>query len=163
MTVNRVHLVGNLGADPESRTTGNGTVVANLRLATSSRRKDGDEWVEHTEWHRVVCFGRTAESVCSYLTKGRQVYVEGELRTNKWTDRDGNERHKTEVVADRVEFVGQRDSGDEAAPSGRGGRQGGEDRSRQQDSRQGGQRGGSGYRGSYGGHGDAGGKDDIPF
>ena len=110
MTVNRVTLIGNLGADPEARTTTTGTQVANLRLATTTRRKDAatGEWVEHTEWHRVVCFGRTAENVVSYLTKGRQIYVEGELRTNKWQDREGNDRYTTEVIGQHVRFLGTR-------------------------------------------------------
>ena len=119
MTVNRAILIGNLGADPESRTANNGNLVANLRLATSSRRKDpaSGEWVEHTEWHRVVCFGRTAETVCSYLSKGRQIFVEGEIRTNKWQDRDGNDRYTTEIVANQIRFLGGRQDG---PPSPRG-------------------------------------------
>tara|TARA_Y100000310_G_scaffold344772_1_gene459380 strand:+ start:3391 stop:3879 length:489 start_codon:yes stop_codon:yes gene_type:complete len=162
--MNKVILCGHLGADPELRSTTSGTAVCNLRIATNSRIKGPDgEWTDHTEWHSVVVWQAQAETCAKYLSKGRQVLIDGRLQTRPWTDRDGNERQKTEVVAERVEFVGQRDSGDEAAPSGRGGRQGGEDRSRQQDSRQGGQRGGSGYRGSYGGHGDGGGKNDIPF
>ena len=80
MSVNKVILVGRLGADPESRTANNGTTVTKLRLATSERRKQGDDWVERTEWHRVTCFGRTAENAARFLSKGRQIYLEGKIR-----------------------------------------------------------------------------------
>lgn len=106
MTVNKVILVGNLGADPEVRSTNSGSKVANLRIATSERQKGADgEWADHTEWHRVVCFGRTAENVERYLSKGRQVYIEGKLRTNKWQDKDGADRWTTEVIAFQVSFL----------------------------------------------------------
>ena len=105
MSVNKVILVGNLGADPESRGT-----VAKMRIATSERRKDGDEWVDHTEWHNVTCFGRTAENVMKFCQKGKQVYIEGRNRTNKYTDREGVDRWATEVVADVVRFLGSRDA-----------------------------------------------------
>ena len=118
MSVNKVILIGNLGADPETRTTPSGTQVANLRLATTERRKDRDgNWTDHTEWHRVVCFGKTAENVSRFLRKGRQIYVEGRLRTNKWQDRDGNDRWTTEVIADQVRFLGSRDGGGGAMPA----------------------------------------------
>lgn len=106
MSVNKVILVGNLGADPEVKTTNSGTTVANLRIATSERVKAADEWKDHTEWHRVVCFGRTAENVSRFLKKGRQVYIEGKLRTQKWQDKDGNDRYTTEIVAFNVSFLG---------------------------------------------------------
>jgi len=112
MTVNKAILVGNLGADPEVRETHSGTAVANLRIATSERTKDRDgNWTDHTEWHSVTCFGRTAENVGRFLSKGRQVYIEGRLRTRKWTDKDGRDRWSTEVIADRVQFLqgGSRD------------------------------------------------------
>ena len=109
MTVNKVILVGNLGADPESRSTQSGSVVANLRIATTERAKDRDgNWTDHTEWHRVACFGRTAENVAKYCRKGKQVYVEGKIRTRKWQDRDGNDRWSTEVIADQIRFLGGR-------------------------------------------------------
>ena len=112
MTVNKVILIGNLGADPETRTAGTGTVVGNLRIATTERVKDREgNWNEQTEWHRVVCFGKTAENVAKFLSKGRQVYVEGRLRTNKWQDRDGNDRWTTEVIANQIRFLGSRDGG----------------------------------------------------
>ncbi|MEQ1565370.1 MAG: single-stranded DNA-binding protein, partial [Myxococcota bacterium] len=107
MSVNKVILVGNLGGDPESRTTGSGMVVATLRIATSERRKDdGGQWTDHTEWHRVVCFGKVAENVGRFLKKGRQVYIEGKIRTRKWQDKDGNDKYTTEVLADQVVFLG---------------------------------------------------------
>lgn len=104
--LNKVQIIGNLGALPETRTTPNGTVIATLRVATTSRVKKGDEWADHTEWHRVVCFGRTAENCAKYLRKGRQVYVEGEIRTRKWTDEDGNEKYMTEIIGNDIKFLG---------------------------------------------------------
>jgi len=107
MTVNKTILVGNLGADPESRQTSSGSTVTNLRIATNERRKNAaGEWSDHTEWHRVVCFGRTAENAAKYLSKGRKVYVEGKLRTSKWTDKDGRDRYTTEVTCDVLHFLG---------------------------------------------------------
>ncbi len=122
MTVNKVILVGNLGADPESRTTQSGSTVANLRIATSERAKDRDgNWADHTEWHKVACFGRTAENVARFCRKGKQVYIEGKIRTRKWQDRDGNDRWSTEVIADQIRFLGGRGDGagsfDSAGPS----------------------------------------------
>lgn len=119
MSVNKVILVGNLGRDPETRTTQNGNTVANLSLATSERVKQGDEWRDHTEWHRVVVWGRTAENVARFCRKGRQVYVEGRLRTRKWTDKDGVEKYTTEIVGDRVHFLGGKD--DDGGSGGGGG------------------------------------------
>ena len=122
MSVNKVMLIGNLGADPENRSTASGTSVTNLRLATTERRKDASgEWSDHTEWHRVVCFGKTAENVSQYLSKGRQIFVEGRLRTNKWQDRDGNDRWTTEVIADQIRFLGTRASSDHKQDSRKGG------------------------------------------
>ncbi|MEQ1503116.1 MAG: single-stranded DNA-binding protein, partial [Myxococcota bacterium] len=123
MSVNKVILVGNLGGDPETRTTGGGTVVATLRLATTDRRKDeSGQWADATEWHRVVCFGKVAENVARFLKKGRQIYIEGKIRTRKWQDKDGQDRYTTEVIADTVQFLGGRDGG-----GGGGGRDGGAD------------------------------------
>ena len=105
--INKVILIGNLGADPEVRSTAGGTAVANLRIATTERRKDKDgNWSDHTEWHSVVVFGRTAENCGQYLKKGRQVYVEGRLQTRKWQDREGNDKYTTEVAGDIVRFIG---------------------------------------------------------
>lgn len=104
--VNKVILIGNLGADPESRTTASGMVVTTLRIATNEKKKNGDEWVDHTEWHRVVCFGKVAENAARYLAKGRQVYIEGAIRSRKWTDNEGVERYMTEIAAHGVVFLG---------------------------------------------------------
>lgn len=103
--VNKVILVGRLGQDPETRTTGGGMTVANLSVATNEKRKDGDNWVDHTEWHRVVCFGKLAENAARYLAKGREVYVEGKIRTEKWTDKDGVDRYTTKIYADNLTFL----------------------------------------------------------
>ncbi|MBW1879319.1 MAG: single-stranded DNA-binding protein [Deltaproteobacteria bacterium] len=119
--INKVILVGNLGADPETRTAASGTVVSNLRIATNERVKDRDgNWGDHTEWHRVVCFGRTAENVTRYLHKGSQIYVEGRLRTRKWQNREGHDQYTTEVVSDQVRFLGGRGTGGAAGGGSRG-------------------------------------------
>lgn len=107
--INKAILVGNLGQDPEVRTTQSGMRVTNLRLATTDRRKDPDgNWNEVTEWHSVVVFDRTAENVARFCKKGKQLYVEGRIQTRKWQDRDGNDRYNTEIVADKVQFLGGR-------------------------------------------------------
>lgn len=104
--INKVILIGNLGQDPDLRSTASGATVANLRIATTERRKDRDgNWNDHTEWHSVVSFGRTAENVGKYCRKGKQVYIEGRLQTRKWQDRDGRDRYSTEVVADNIRFL----------------------------------------------------------
>jgi single-strand DNA-binding protein len=109
MTVNKVILIGNLGQDPELRSTGSGTPVLNLRIATSERVRDGqDGWKDQTEWHNVVVFGRTAENVARFKKKGESVYIEGRLQTRKWKDRSGADRWSTEVVANQVRFLGSR-------------------------------------------------------
>lgn len=105
--INKVTLIGNLGADPETKTTQSGMVVCNLRIATTERKKDASgNWTDHTEWHRVTVFGKTAENAAKYLQKGRQVYIEGKLRTTKYQDKDGKERYSTDVIADEVKFLG---------------------------------------------------------
>ena len=107
MTVNKVILIGNLGQDPELRTTGSGTPVLNLRIATSARVRDGQGgWQDQTEWHSVVVFGRTAENVARFKRKGDSVYIEGRLQTRKWQDRTGQDKWTTEVVANDVRFLG---------------------------------------------------------
>lgn len=108
--VNKVTLIGNLGADPEVRYTANGSAVANIRLATAEswRDKESGEQQERTEWHRVVFFSRLAEIVGEYLKKGSQVYIEGRLQTRKWQDRDGNDRYTTEIVANEMQMLGGR-------------------------------------------------------
>jgi len=118
-SVNKVILVGNLGRDPETRYNTEGGAITNIRLATTDRWKDksSGEMKESTEWHTVVFFGRVAEIAGEYLKKGRSVYVEGRLRTRKWTDKDGNERYTTEIVADQMQMLGSR----EGAGAGAGG------------------------------------------
>lgn len=109
--VNKVILIGNLGRDPEVRYTQSGSAVTNLRLAVGERKKEGDNWVDHTEWMDVVAFGKTAENCGQYLEKGSKVYVEGRLQTRKWTDKDGNDRYSTEVVAARINFLSMKPKG----------------------------------------------------
>ena len=108
--INKVILVGNLGADPETRQTSSGGAVTNIRLATTDAWKDRQtgEQQERTEWHRVVFFGRLAEIAGEYLRKGRQVYVEGRLQTRKWQTQDGQDRWSTEVVASEMQMLGGR-------------------------------------------------------
>jgi single-strand DNA-binding protein len=124
--VNKVILIGNLGADPETRAMPSGTTVANLRVATSEswRDKQTGEQQERTEWHRVAFFGRLAEVAGEYLRKGSQVYIEGSLRTRKWQDKQGNERYSTEIVGNDLQMLGGRGGAGSAAAgaesSGRG-------------------------------------------
>ena len=108
--INKVILVGNLGADPESRTTPSGLTVTNIRVATTERRRDrqSGEQIEETEWHRVVMFDRLAEVAREYLRKGSQVYLEGQIRTNKWQDKEGNDRYTTEIIARDMQMLGGR-------------------------------------------------------
>ena len=115
--VNKVILVGNLGKDPEVRYTQGGTAVCTLRLAVSERKKDGDAWKDHTEWMDVVTWGKTAENAGQYLAKGRQIFVEGRIQTRQYKDKDGQDRWKTEIVADQVVFLGGKD-GERAQGSG---------------------------------------------
>ncbi|MFP6780791.1 MAG: single-stranded DNA-binding protein [Gammaproteobacteria bacterium] len=111
--VNKVMLIGNLGADPEVRYTAGGAAVANVTLATAEswRDKESGEQQERTEWHKIVFFSRLAEIVGEYLKKGSQVYVEGRLQTRKWQDRDGNDRYTTEIVANEMQMLGSRGGG----------------------------------------------------
>jgi len=120
--INKVILIGNLGADPETRAMPSGTTVANLRIATSEswRDKQTGEQQERTEWHRVALFGRLAEIAGEYLRKGSQVYIEGSLRTRKWQDKQGNERYSTEIIGNELQMLGGRGGagGGAAAPAG---------------------------------------------
>jgi single-strand DNA-binding protein len=120
-SVNKVIIVGNLGRDPEMRTFPSGDRVANVTIATTDRWKDkqSGEMKEATEWHRVVFNGRLAEIAGEYLRKGSAVYVEGSLRTRKWTDKDGVEKFTTEIRADQMQMLGKREG--MGAPSGGGG------------------------------------------
>lgn len=149
--VNKVILIGNLGADPELKYTPSGTAVCTFRLATSESFKDRDgNMQERTEWHRIVAWTKLGEIAAQYLSKGRQVYIEGSIRTRSWEDQSGERKYMTEIVARDIQFLGG------------GGGQGG----------QGG--GGGGQGGGYGGGGNQGGggndfggppstDDDIPF
>ncbi len=106
-SVNRVILVGNLGADAELRYTGGGLAVAHFRVATTEVWKDKDgQRQEQTEWHRINLWGKQAEAVSQYLIKGKQVYVEGRIQTRKWQDKEGQDRYSTEIKADRVVLLG---------------------------------------------------------
>lgn len=113
-SVNKVILVGNLGADPETRYLPSGDAISNIRLATTDRYKDkaSGDMKEATEWHRVCFFGRLAEIVDEYLRKGAPVYIEGRLRTRKWQDNAGQDRYTTEIVAEKMQMLGDRRVGD---------------------------------------------------
>lgn len=105
--INKVMLIGNLGKDPETRSTQSGSSIANVTMATSRQWKDRDgNRQEDTEWHRVVFFGKLAEIVGKYLTKGSRVYVEGRLQTRKWQDQNGQDRWTTEIVAEEMKMLG---------------------------------------------------------
>jgi single-strand DNA-binding protein len=114
-SVNKVIVVGNLGADPETRFLPSGEAVTNIRVATTDKWKDkaSGEMKEATEWHRISFFGRLAEIAGEYLKKGSQVYVEGSLRTRKWQDKDGQDRYSTEIRADTMQMLGRREGGGE--------------------------------------------------
>jgi single-strand DNA-binding protein len=123
-SVNKVILVGNLGADPESRYMPNGDAVVNVRLATTESWKDKNsgEKRELTEWHRVVFYRKLAEIAGQYLKKGSQVYIEGRIRTRKWQDKDGQDRYTTEIEANEMQMLGRREGmGDTPRDSGGGG------------------------------------------
>ena len=114
--VNKVILIGNLGADPEIRYTQNGAAVSNFRMATTEKFKQDDEWQERTEWHRVCAFGRLAEIMAEYLVKGSRVYIEGKIQTRKWEDRDGNTRYTTEIIAREMKMLSRVESGNQGPP-----------------------------------------------
>jgi single-strand DNA-binding protein len=122
-SVNKVIVVGNLGADPETRYLPSGEAVTNIRVATTDRWKDkaSGETKEATEWHRIAFFGRLAEIAGEYLKKGSQVYVEGSLRTRKWQDKDGNDRYSTEIRGDVMQMLGSRAGAGEARAASAGG------------------------------------------
>ncbi|MDP6580834.1 MAG: single-stranded DNA-binding protein [Vicinamibacterales bacterium] len=116
-TVNRVILVGNLGKDAEVRFTPGGAAVSTLSLATTEvwNDKSSGQRQERTEWHRVVLWGKQAETLNDYLKKGKQIYVEGRLQTRQWDDRDGNKRYTTEIRSDRIVLLGGRGGGGDSA------------------------------------------------
>ena len=161
-SVNKAILVGNLGRDAELKFTGNGFAIARFSIATTDRRKDSKtgDWVEKTEWHRIVLLGKQAESLQDYLKKGKQVYVEGRIETRSWDDKDGQKRYTTEIVADRIQLLG--------SGGGRGGASRGEDDYDYggSGSASGSSSGGAGSGGGAGGFDPMGGgegDDDIPF
>lgn len=118
MSFNKIILVGNLGRDPELRYTPQGTPVCSFTMATNERRKDkAGEMQDQTTWFRVTLWGRQAETASQYLTKGRPVYVEGRLRVEEWTDRDGRSRYTLEVHATDMQFIGGRGEDSSTAPS----------------------------------------------
>ncbi|NUO86838.1 ssDNA-binding protein, controls activity of RecBCD nuclease [Cupriavidus taiwanensis] len=176
-SVNKVILVGNLGADPETRYMPSGDAVTNLRLATTDRYKDkqSGEMKEATEWHRVAMFGKLAEIAAQYLRKGSSVYIEGRIRTRKWQDQSGQDKYSTEIVADQMQMLGSRQGGGGGGGD-EGGYGGGGGGGYQRESSGGGYGGG---RGAQGGGGQQGGAarrpqqpasngfedmdDDIPF
>jgi single-strand DNA-binding protein len=121
-SVNKVILVGNLGRDPEVRYLPSGDPVANVTIATSSRYKSKTgEMVEETEWHRVTFFGKLAEIVGQYLKKGRSVYVEGRIKTRKYTDKDGVEKFATDIIANEMQMLGSREGMGEPSGDDEGG------------------------------------------
>jgi single-strand DNA-binding protein len=128
--VNKVILVGNLGADPETRSMPSGMTVTNIRIATSESWKDKASGAqqERTEWHSIALFGRLGEIAAEYLRKGSQVFVEGKLRTRKWQDKQGNDRFTTEIIADNMQMLGGR-AGGGGGGGGGGGMSGGTERS----------------------------------
>lgn len=116
--MNKVILIGNLGKDPEVKTFASGNVVCEFSLATRERKKDGDNWVDATEWHKVVVWGKRAENCGKYLSKGSLVAVDGKLETQEWKDKDGNKRWTTKVVAFDVRFLSSKnDKGGSSGPS----------------------------------------------
>ncbi|KGI77039.1 single-stranded DNA-binding protein [Oleiagrimonas soli] len=167
--VNKVIVVGNLGADPETRYTASGTPITSLSVATSEQwtDKQSGQKQERTEWHRVKMFGRLAEIAGEYLRKGRQVYIEGSLRTDKYTGKDGIERYSTEIIANEMQMLG---GGSEMGGGGAGGGSGGYRNAPQQRSGGGGGGGRPAPSQQYGGGGapaQGGGgdfvDDDVPF
>jgi single-strand DNA-binding protein len=163
-SVNKVILVGNLGADPEVRYLPSGDALANIRLATTDRYKDktSGEMKEATEWHRVVFFGRLAEIVSEYLKKGSSVYLEGRIRTRKWQAQDGTDRYSTEIVAEQMQMLGGRGG---SMGGGGGGDEGGYSRGEPSERSGGGGGGGravSGGGASRGGSGGGGGGSSRP-
>ncbi len=118
-SINKVILIGNLGKDPEVRYTPSGSAVCSITIATtrSWKNKDTGDKVEETEWHRVVFYDKLAEIAGQYLAKGKPVYVEGRLKTRKWTDKDGQDKYVTEIIAEQMQMLGSRDDAPNRAPA----------------------------------------------
>lgn len=146
MTVNKVTLLGRLGQDPEVRMTPNGQQVASMSLATSSKYKKDGQMQEETEWHRLVAWGKLAELAGKYLAKGKEVYVEGKLKTRSWEDQSGQKRYTTEIILNEIKFVGSKGNSGNS-----GNAQGGSSNQQQQQPS-------SGGRDEYGDYGS-----DVPF
>jgi len=163
--VNKVFLLGNLGRDPEVRSTSSGQPVANFSMATSRRWRDkAGQLQEQTEWHNIVCFGRQAEVAGRYLNKGKQVFVEGRIQTSSWDDRNtGEKRYRTEIICENFQMLGG--AGGSGGGGGGGGRGGYPDYDDPSYGGAGGSQGGGGGGGGGGGQGGGGGDedDDIPF
>ena len=116
--VNKVFLLGNVGKDPEIRSTAGGMTVASFTLATADRKKDGANWVDSTEWHNIVCFQRTAEIVRDYVKKGSQILVEGKITNRSWDDKEsGQKRYKTEILVNELTLLGGKSGGSEGGGS----------------------------------------------
>lgn len=123
--VNKVLLLGNVGKDPEMRATQSGMVIAQLTLATADRQKDqSGNWTDKTEWHNLVCFGRTAEIVRDYVKKGTQLFIEGKIQTRSWDDKEsGQKKYRTEIIVNDLSLLGGRGGGDREGGSSYGGGQ----------------------------------------
>ncbi len=156
--VNKCIFIGNLGGDPETRYTQGGSAVTNIRIAVSESWKDRNtgEQQERTEWVRIIGFNRLAEIMGEYLAKGSQVYVEGRMQTRKWQDQQGNDRYTTEIVANDMQMLGSRGSGQSGGGQSGGGQQGGGQQGRASSA-------GGGGNGSAGPPPAAEFDDDIPF
>jgi single-strand DNA-binding protein len=126
-SVNKVILLGNVGKDPEIRSTASGVMVANLALATSDRQKDAQgNWQDHTEWHNLVAFNRTAEIIRDYVKKGSKLYIEGKIQTRSWDDKEsGQKRYRTEIIVNDLVLLSSRDDGANARSYGRAASSGG--------------------------------------
>ena len=158
--VNKVIIVGTLGADPEVRQTKNGTDVCNMRMATNEWRRsaNSEDREESTEWHSVVLFKRLAEIAGKYLHKGSQVYIEGKLRTRKWTDKEGRDRYSTEIIGNEMQMLGSSGGG-----GGRRDRSGSRDRQENRGNQAPADNGNSNWSSENGNKGEVDFDDDIPF
>lgn len=114
--VNKVLLLGNVGKDPEIRSTAGGMVIASFSLATADRKKEGDKWVDVTEWHNVVAFGKTAEVVRNYVKKGNPIFVEGKISTRSWDDKEsGDKKYRTEILVNELTLLGDKPKNNETS------------------------------------------------
>ncbi|KAA3614910.1 MAG: single-stranded DNA-binding protein [Calditrichaeota bacterium] len=116
--VNKVILLGRLGKDPEMRYAPSGTAIASFSMATNHSQKQDGEWVDKTEWHNLIAFGKTAEIAGEYLKKGKQLYIEGRLQTSSWEDQQGQKKYKTEIVVSDLQMIGAKGDESYSPPSG---------------------------------------------